>query len=66
MTLLEELLSERDYWLVPSSPSGDSSDLNKIIMVKKGANPQWMELACAQMEREMIQALMQPTPSSCP
>jgi hypothetical protein len=58
MTLLEELLSERDYWLVATSPSGNSdhSDL-KIIMVKKGANSPELELACAQMEREMIQAL---------
>jgi len=39
MTLLEELKSERDYWIVPTSPTGfsDHPDV-KIMHVRKGVN----------------------------
>jgi hypothetical protein len=62
MSLLEELrLPCRDYWLVCTSPDGNSRhpDL-KIIKVAKGANIPEIEECCAKMERQMIAALEAP------
>jgi hypothetical protein len=59
ITLLEELKDDtRDYWLVPTSPTGNTNhpDL-KIIMVQKGANIPEIELWCAETEKLMIEVL---------
>jgi hypothetical protein len=58
MTLLADLLSQRDHWLVPTSPSGNSDhpDLD-VIKVERGANPPYMERWFASMEATMIAVL---------
>jgi hypothetical protein len=49
MTLLDELLSERDYWIVLSA--------RKIVHIAKGANDKDVESMLAENEQRMIVAL---------
>jgi hypothetical protein len=49
MTLLDELLSERDYWIFLTA--------NKIVHIAKGANDKVVESLIAENEQRMITAL---------
>ena len=59
VSLLKELrIPDRDYWLVATSPSGNSDDPDfKIMRVAKGVNVPEIEERCALMEQDMIAAL---------
>jgi hypothetical protein len=58
MTLIEELRSDRDYWLVPI---GDLEvGINDILKVQKGANDVGQELSMAETEAQMAEALGDP------
>lgn len=59
MSLLSELLSERDYWIVPVRKLGES-ELSFVVYVAKGANEEDIEALNAENERLMIEALQRP------
>jgi hypothetical protein len=55
VTLLNELLSERDYWIVPLRDG--SRDAINLAHVTKGVNGEYVEAMCAENERLMVAAL---------
>ncbi len=64
MSLLKDLRSERDYWLVPvhdadkaETPDGTP---DYCVRVLKGANEPWMEWALQNGEADMAEALGAP------
>jgi hypothetical protein len=57
MTLLEELRTQRDYWLVPCSRQDPDGKVDSVMKIKKGANDPELEMWCRRMERELWDVL---------